>query len=144
MQNLFPRDRFLTVDLVAIANSSDSDCRDNEIEVGLNLGQNSSLTLCFPGLDSENDGIPDQIVEILTQFNQIDNIVQSSCEKFAHASSLPANNHQFVPAIIYLEPDGTVFIDYWGISVNTQWPVYLGKRDDKWIPFQDLNLTNQL
>jgi hypothetical protein len=146
MQNLFPRDRFLSVDLIKIAQSSESDCTDdeNEIEIELDLGHNSTLTLCFPSQHLGIEKIPIQILEILSQLNHIDNIVQCSCENSANASSMPLNNHQHIPSIIYLEHNGTIFIDYWGINVNNQWSVYLGKRDDTWIPFKDSELNQQL
>jgi hypothetical protein len=144
MQNLFPHDRFLAVDLIKVAQSSDSECTENEIEVELDLGHNSSLTLCFPNQNSGDDNIPAQILEVISQLNQIDNMVQCACENLASASPMPFNNHQHIPSIIYLEPNGTIFIDYWGMSVNTQWSVYLGKRDGKWIPFMDSELTEKL
>jgi hypothetical protein len=144
MKDLFPRDRFLSMDLIAIANSSSVDYTDNEFEIELNLGQGSSLSLCFPGPNSNDHKIPTQLLEILSQFNQIDNSVQSFCENLANNSSISLNNHQFFPSIIYLESDGTIFIDYWGTSVNNQWSVYLGKLNDQWLAFKDENLVHSL
>ncbi len=141
--NHFPQNRFAKKDLIYLVHTSEWVEDGNEINIELNLASHI-LTLCFMSSLLNNDKIPNSLLEILFQFNDIDNIVQLACEKNAACSPSAATNYQYQPAVIYLQENGIPFIDYWGLRVNNQWSVFLAKHNGRWLPFKDEARKSQL
>lgn len=73
----------------------------------------------------------DELIDILQNFNDLDNLVQDECKNEYEKNRLDIDNDQFAPSWIKVL-DNEVLIGYWGIKVNSDFEKTFVKIDGKW------------
>jgi hypothetical protein len=122
------KDRFLNYDLLNIAlNSNRIDLTDDEHEIEFDAGEFTITLSIHLSLIEHPPVIPLELQDVLNQFNNIDNLVQERLLDSPH-------DPEYHPAVIYMQEDRSIFIDYWSTKINNQWSVNLEKSNNKWLP----------
>ena len=73
----------------------------------------------------------DMLIDILQNFNVLDNFVQDECKNEYKEKGLDIENYQFAPSWMKVL-DNEVIIGYWGIKVNSDFDKSFVKVDGKW------------
>ena len=73
----------------------------------------------------------DVLIDILQNFNVLDNFVQDECKNEYEEKGLDVENYQFAPSWVKVL-DNEVIIGYWGIKVNSDFDKTFVKIDGKW------------
>ena len=73
----------------------------------------------------------DELIEILQNFNDLDNLVQDECKKEYEENGLDVENYQFAPSWMKVQ-NNEVIIGYWGIKVNSDFDKTFVKVDGRW------------
>lgn len=73
----------------------------------------------------------DVLIDILQNFNVLDNLVQDECKNEYEEKGLEVENYQFAPSWMEVL-DNEVTIGYWGIKVNSDFDEAFIKVDGRW------------
>ena len=73
----------------------------------------------------------DMLIDILQNFNMLDNLVQDECKKEYEEKGLDVENYQFAPSWMKVQ-NNEVIIGYWGIKVNSDFDKKFVKVDGRW------------
>ena len=73
----------------------------------------------------------DMLIDILQNFNMLDNLVQDECKKEYEEKGLDVENYQFAPSWMKVQ-NNEVIIGYWGIKVNSDFDKTFVKVDGRW------------
>ena len=71
------------------------------------------------------------LLNVLREFNLLDNLVQDECKKEFEGSNLRIEDYQFAPSWIKLLND-EVKVEYWGIEVNSSFLKTFVKDEHVW------------
>ena len=119
MQDFFEKDRYNFAQLIdkirameAVANVIIDEETDMEIYEGDKVSK-------------------DVLIDILQNFNVLDNFVQNECKNEYEEKGLDVENYQFAPSWMKVL-DNEVIIGYWGIKVNSDFDKSFVKVDGKW------------
>ena len=119
MQDFFEKDRYNFAQLIdkirameAVANVIIDEETDMEIYEGDKVSK-------------------DMLIDILQNFNVLDNFVQNECKNEYEEKGLDVENYQFAPSWMKVL-DNEVIIGYWGIKVNSDFDKSFVKVDGKW------------
>ena len=119
MQDFFEKDRYNFAQLIdkirameAVANVIIDEETDMEIYEGDKVSK-------------------DVLIDILQNFNVLDNFVQDECKNEYEEKGLDVENYQFAPSWVKVL-DNEVIIGYWGIKVNSDFDKTFVKIDGKW------------
>ena len=119
MQDFFEKDRYNFTQLInkirvmeTVANVILDEATDIEIYGGDKVSKN-------------------MLIDILQNFNMLDNLVQDECKKEYEENGLDVENYQFAPSWMKVQ-NNEVIIGYWGIKVNSDFDKTFVKVDGRW------------
>ena len=119
MQDFFEKDRYNFTQLI-------NKIREMETVANVILDEETDIEIY------EGDKVSkDVLIEILHNFNFLDNLVQDECKKEYEKNHSDVENYQFAPSWIKVSDNGVV-IGYWGIKVNSDFDKTFVKIDGKW------------
>ena len=119
MQDFFEKNRYNFTQLI-------NKIREMETVANVILDEETDIEIY------EGDKVSkDVLIDILRNFNFLDNLVQDECKDEYEKNRFDVENYQFEPSWIKVS-DNEVVIGYWGIKVNSDFDKTFVKIDGKW------------
>lgn len=150
----FPLDRFQAANWAAWLTAARWQPADDNGYRGMVITipqDNGEFAFEMPAAWVENDTLPPLLRDILTQLNDIDNIVQRSCRERAeralrHKRGSYAYDLQrfYPPDALYVSANGVPCLDYTAVRVNASFCPYLHKNGTYWLPYYDEACTRPI
>lgn len=78
-----------------------------------------------------NKILKDKLIDILRNFNTLDNLVQDECENEYRKNQFAVYNYQFSPTWIDVS-SSEVIVGYWGTTVNSDFEQKFTNINGKW------------
>ena len=147
----FPLNRFQAADWPAWLASARWQPIDDIGHRGMSITipqDNGEFAFDLPAAWVKNNTLPPLLLDILTQLNDIDNIMQQSCRRLAKRHKRHSREYELYlfdpPDALYVTQGGVPYLDYTATRVNKSFRAYLKQSGGKWLPYYDEACTKPL
>ena len=147
----FPLNRFQAADWSAWLASARCQPIDDIGHRGMSITipqDNDEFAFDMPAAWVKNNTLPPLLLDILTQLNDIDNIMQQSCRRLAERHKQHSREYElylFDPQdALYVTQGGVEYLDYTATRVNKSFRAYLKQSGGKWLSYYDEACTKPL